>query len=399
MAPVCRSRSHRFAIREESLLQLAVGAWRESQRVVALSVVGALLLIAVATGDAEAMMLGPQGDGDGDGDGEDADGIDGLTIVASTPTCSGLYGVGKTVIDLGVPLVISDPDDDSREMLNPVFEAALATASRFDLDDITYAEKHGRTSVIFYVEVCVEGLGPTPPGLFKDFTAPFELAFNIDTADEGVACSGDLHMAIWATPETVEGDGSFGEELVREPGPTWGYAGPTADALSVNAMEEAAFALVAEAAKADVLDCTGSTSTVAAAPVSRLGLSCEPTVASVGQRITCEVTGGDPNATILWSASASPAFAGQGVTLDADGGGSFVFVVPASARGRAITVELVEWDRSALVQVAGAAIVPSSVPAGEGSGPQRGLLLVGVALLSAAGVRSRRGRGVLARTG
>lgn len=394
MAPVCRSRSHRFAIREESLLQLAVGAWRESQRVVALSVVGALLLIAVATGDAEAMMLGPQGDGDGDGDGEDADGIDGLTIVASTPTCSGLYGVGKTVIDLGVPAV---PDDESPWMLDPVFEAAMATAGQSPLDDILGAEAHGSTSVIFEVIVCV--LDPTPPGLFKDFTAPFELAFNIVT-DEGVACSGDLHMASWATPETVEDSGGEQDDwLFRGPGSKWGYAGPTADVPSVKDMKDAAYDLSKEAAKADVLDCTGSTSTVAAAPVSRLGLSCEPTVASVGQRVTCEVTGGDPNATILWSASASPAFAGQGVTLDADGGGSFVFVVPASARGRAITVELVEWDRSALVQVAGAAIVPSSVPAGEGSGPQRGLLLVGVALLSAAGVRSRRGRGVLERTG
>jgi hypothetical protein len=362
--------------------------FRRAESAVILTLAGALLLLSVATGEARAATVTPVPSG-----GEDADGIDGLTFVDAAPTCSGLYGVGKVVIDLGVPAEIEDPGDPSAMIVNPAFAEALSSAASDSLILLDGdASAVGETSVAFsVVVVCAQDVGPDDLSDFATFDAPFEVALDIDTGD--VACSGDLHMGGWLTPDTIESGPGPDEVLVRVDGETWQYfttGDDEGDAF------ETAFGLTTEAAMADVLDCTRSTS---AAPVSRLALACEPTVVSVGQRVTCEVTGGDPNVTILWSASASPAFAGQGVTLGADGRGSFSFVVPASARGRAITVELVDWDRSALVQVAGTAIVPSSVPAGDGGGLQRGLLLAGVALLSAAVVRSRRGRGVLEHTG
>lgn len=378
--------------------RLAVNRVHRLQSSLILTLAGALLLLSVATGEARAATVTPSPSG-----GEDVGGIDGLTFVGlQPPECSGLYGAGKTVIDLGVPAEIEDPDDATEMIANPAFAEALASVDAsllasnapvfldgesFPLEDV------GPTVVGIVALVCVD-VGDVPN--FADFNAPFKVAFAIDTGD--VACSGDLHMFVWS-PDSLNGEVLFRSAPSGAPesgAPEWEYY---VDSTAVDDdASEYALILGQEAAEADVLDCTGSTST-AAVPVSMLALSCEPTVVSVGQQITCEVTGGDPNATILWSASASPAFAGHGVTLGADGRGSFSFAVPASARGRAITVELVEWDRSALVQVAGTAIVPSGVPAGEGSGPQRGLLLGGVALLAAAVVRSRRGRGVLEHTG
>jgi hypothetical protein len=95
-------------------------------------------------------------------------------------------------------------------------------------------------------------------------------------------------------------------------------------------------------------------------------LSCSPDPVAVGEVVTCVVEKGDPNVKILWRASYNPAFAGQGVKLDAEGNGSFSFVAPAAALGLPVTVELVEWDRTAVVTVGGP--VPASIPAGEGQG-------------------------------
>jgi hypothetical protein len=106
-----------------------------------------------------------------------------------------------------------------------------------------------------------------------------------------------------------------------------------------------------------------------------LTLSCSPDPVVVGALVTCEVTRGDPNTEILWRASAKNLpFAGQGVRLDAQGNGTFAFVAPAGALGLPVTVELVEWDRTSVVNVA--VPVPSRVPAGEGPAVPVGLLLV-----------------------
>jgi hypothetical protein len=120
-------------------------------------------------------------------------------------------------------------------------------------------------------------------------------------------------------------------------------------------------------------------------------LSCSPDPVQVGAVVTCEITRGDPGIDILWRASYNPAFASRGVKLDGQGRGTFTFVVPVGARGLPVTVELVEWNRSAVVNVSGGPI-PSSVPAGTGQSSRTFALALGaLALLSGAGaLRVRR---------
>jgi hypothetical protein len=85
----------------------------------------------------------------------------------------------------------------------------------------------------------------------------------------------------------------------------------------------------------------------------------------VGAVAPCTVTGGDPGIEILWRAAYNPPFAGQGVTLDANGEGTFAFTVPAAAFGQVVTVELVDWFAPVSLGVAGGP-VPTSVPSGGG---------------------------------
>lgn len=129
-----------------------------------------------------------------------------------------------------------------------------------------------------------------------------------------------------------------------------------------------------------------------ASATDSFAVTCEPTAVPVGAFVTCTVTGGDPGIDILWRASASPAFAGAGVTLDADGRGTFTFQVPPTVGDGPILVELVDWDRSTTVAIAGT-LVPSRVPAG--GGPRSVVPLTGTLLLLGATVvlvRSRRQR-------
>lgn len=105
-----------------------------------------------------------------------------------------------------------------------------------------------------------------------------------------------------------------------------------------------------------------------AAPVPTSGptLACDPTDPPVGATVTCTIAGGDADIDILWRATAGDAvIASTGVRLGSDGTGTFSFVVPASAFGLPIGVELVEWTAPLAVGVAGGP-VPSTVPAGEG---------------------------------
>jgi hypothetical protein len=122
--------------------------------------------------------------------------------------------------------------------------------------------------------------------------------------------------------------------------------------------------------------------------VSTLALVCEPGTVPPGALVTCTVTGGDPSIDILWRASGSPAFAGQGVTLDANGSGTFTFRVPTSMAPGAVLVELVEWDRAATVMVTGS-VLPSRIPAGEGV-PAGRATLFGLGLLGVAALIGRR---------
>jgi len=127
--------------------------------------------------------------------------------------------------------------------------------------------------------------------------------------------------------------------------------------------------------------------------VSLVAVSCDG-VLQVGLLVTCTVTGGDPGIEILWRAAYNPPFAGQGVSLDADGVGTFGFTVPAAALGEELTVELVEWLAPVSLGVVGGP-VPSSVPSGGGSVPVWSFVMLALALagglvlrrMSAGGVR------------
>jgi len=132
------------------------------------------------------------------------------------------------------------------------------------------------------------------------------------------------------------------------------------------------------------------TTTPVSAPT--VALACSPSSAPVGATVTCSVTGGDPGIDILWRASYNPVFAEAGVTLDADGTGTFSFVVPAAARGQEVMVELVEWTAPVSIGVAeGGSLVPTSVPAGESRSVPVGqsALLAGVSLVAAVALRRR----------
>jgi hypothetical protein len=59
---------------------------------------------------------------------------------------------------------------------------------------------------------------------------------------------------------------------------------------------------------------------------------------------------------ILWRAAYNPVFAENGITLDASGAGEFPFVVPATALGQVVTVELVEWLAPVSLVVVGVAV-------------------------------------------
>ena len=137
----------------------------------------------------------------------------------------------------------------------------------------------------------------------------------------------------------------------------------------------------------------GSVSRRDVAPGPTVAVSCGPLPLQAGAAVTCTVTGGDPGIDILWRASYNPAFAGAGVTLDAQGKGSFTFTVPAAAQGQEITVELVEWTAPVTIGVVGG-LVPSRIPAGEGSNGTPAGLLAAAGLALIVGVALRR-RGAL----
>jgi alpha-tubulin suppressor-like RCC1 family protein len=119
-----------------------------------------------------------------------------------------------------------------------------------------------------------------------------------------------------------------------------------------------------------------------------LALTCSPGP-QAGRAVTCTVTGGEPGIEILWRAAYNPTFAGEGVTLDAAGEGSFAFIVPAAALGQPVTVELVGWLAPASLGVVGGA-VPTTVPAGGGPAPA-GFAGSLVLLVSAVGLVLRLG--------
>jgi hypothetical protein len=138
------------------------------------------------------------------------------------------------------------------------------------------------------------------------------------------------------------------------------------------------------------LQVPGCTPALVSAP-HPMELVCTPDPVVPGGTVTCVITQGDPSVDILWRASfGGSAFVERGVTLDADGRGTFTFVAPRTAQGQVISVELVEWLPAATVQVT-EQVLPTRLPAGEGSGAlPLGLALGALVLTGAAALRLRR---------
>jgi hypothetical protein len=112
-------------------------------------------------------------------------------------------------------------------------------------------------------------------------------------------------------------------------------------------------------------------------------ITCSPTDPAAGATVTCQVRGGDPDIDVLWRAAAGSAVVEGAVRLGPDGQGTFTFLVPRTALGLPLTVELVAWTGPVPVGTVGGPI-PSSVPAGEGRGPAG--LLAGVVAVLALGI-------------
>ena len=122
-------------------------------------------------------------------------------------------------------------------------------------------------------------------------------------------------------------------------------------------------------------------------------LTCAPTTIAVGGTVTCTVSAGPADTDFVWRAAHNPAFAEGVVRTDADGAGTFTFIVPSAALGDTVTVELVAWTAPIPIGVVGAGPRPSSIPAGEGaasSGLRTSALLVLAALIVAGALASRR---------
>ena len=129
-------------------------------------------------------------------------------------------------------------------------------------------------------------------------------------------------------------------------------------------------------------------------------LACAPDPVWPGADATCTVTSGPAEGDILWRASVGDRVIGSfGVTLDAQGSGTFVFRVPRDVSGTAVDVELVAWGVDTTLGITGGP-VPARIDAG--AGPLRpdmtALLMIGLGLIGAAGtVVAARRRQVVAR--
>jgi hypothetical protein len=232
---------------------------------------------------------------------------------------------------------------------------------------------------------------PTPGFDPATYTPPFSSASFTVTEAGRTVCEGVLDIPAWSL-----GGGSLAPVYglwTVDAQSQWTYATFGVEPPRQDALETFMAAFSADFTgervfrpwNLRVIDCTTAPVVV---PVSTLALSCDPASVSPGAVVTCMVTGGDPEVEILWRASASPAFAGQGVRLDAEGRGSFSFRVPGTVTSDEVLVELVEWDRTATVMVSGP-LVPTSVPAGQGS-PSGPLVLLGWVRGGAGGRGARR---------
>jgi hypothetical protein len=110
----------------------------------------------------------------------------------------------------------------------------------------------------------------------------------------------------------------------------------------------------------------GSGGAVAVASSPLVSLACTPAPVSAGGVVTCNVSNGPPGVEILWNVIGpdGTAFAGQGVTLGADGSASFSFRAPSGITSGVLQVVLVDWLAPLALPVGD--LRPTSVRAGGG---------------------------------
>lgn len=329
---------------------------RRLDRAMAVTVLGAVLLVLVATGEARAaVVLPPEGD-------RDADPVDDLLRrVGAGDNCQGFYGGGKVAFDLGDSTLSTADADELETALDDTATIDGPAGFSAGVDDVVILGGGLYRVEVAFIEDAFDCGGLVPANVVDEVSPPFgpfdvEFAFPLDGGGTRV-CTASLPSTVMAASLRLDGDST---EYV------WTSADGVPADDSDSGVSGPAIAARSAAVAAAPVDCTGSV-TPASTPayVSALVLTCEPDVASPGQLVTCTVTGGDPGVEILWRASASPAFASAGVLLDAEGRGTFSFRVPASIGTRPITVELVDWARTAPVAVVKPP-VPVLVPAGGG---------------------------------
>jgi hypothetical protein len=361
-------------------------------RAVAFAVLGALLLTVVGTGEARAAVITPP-----EGDGDPMDDLVRQTGGGVGPAyCFGVYGTGKVVLDFGdVDLSVVDFSDDA--IVDVDFGDAFDDYAGGGPTDFAVGADgpitipDGQVGMGFIVgdtAACDTYMGEADPEVAasaddRDFPSfPFTITIAREDGD-ALVCTASVDAAVWLAGFDDADDDFLSAHLWTKDGHDDDFVNE--DDLIANGVLPALIDQVDDQLASPV-DCTTAPAVVA--PVSMLALVCEPAVVSPGALVTCSVSGGDPGIEILWRASASPAFAGQGVRLDADGRGSFAFRVPETVTSGAVLVELVEWDRTATVVVSGS-LVPTSVPAGEGM-PSGRVALLGLLLLGVAGLLGRR---------
>lgn len=128
-------------------------------------------------------------------------------------------------------------------------------------------------------------------------------------------------------------------------------------------------------------------------------MDCGGVAPRVGVALVCTAQAhGAIGSDVQWRASYNPTFAEGVVRIGPDGTGGLTFVVPPSAVGQEIAVELVAWTGRITVgrvQEAGPVPIPTNVPAGEGPAGWLGSTFLGFVAVAVAALVIGRKRGAV----
>jgi len=212
------------------------------------------------------------------------------------------------------------------------------------------------------------------------------LTDNINSFESSVNDAGFTNSEGNPYESIIDLDPSTTEDEILEADSAVGLYLPIGD-LAANEAKSVTWYIEGGSLDFEVQDCNAPV-TVASLPAGPQ-LVCTPDPVAVGGTVTVAISGADANGEFLWNARyGTTRFAGAAVRSAADGTGTFTFQVPAGARGLPVTAELVDWNSSCVVTVAGTA-TPTRLPAGEGpNAPLPGLLVL-AGLLGAATVAGR----------